>query len=1425
MDGEEGRTFLGSDSYSADDALSLRLVNLGSAQAIDIRSGDRILGTATDGANNTSEFSRATVVGSRVTGRWETLLGPTSFLYDIAAVDANHAWAVGGLGAILSTSDGGATWTSQLADAGTPSSLYGVDFVNAATGWVVGESGAVLKTSDGGATWVPQISGVTGALYIVDFVDSNTGWAVGSRGTVLKTTDGGATWSSQATPVSFSLYGVSFIDGNIGWAVGNRGTIIKTTDGGATWFAQASGVEEPLFGLSFVNAATGWAVGYSGAILKTADGGATWTAQASGTTEDLRGVDFIDSLVGWAVGRGEVLKTVDGGLTWQSTASDRVLLSVEFLSPSTGWATGVGETILRTDDGGATWTATRQAASSGGTLYDLSFANSQEGWAVGSEGTILRAIKGDTWRVQASGTTNTLFGIDFISSSTGWAVGASGTVLKASVDKGQGGKEPRAAGGDPTWTAQSSTVAHSLNAVQFVDSGTGWIVGMGGTILKIDDGGATWTPQTSGVTVSLYGVHFVDGTTGWVVGSAGTILMTGDGGANWNAQTSRTYDTLLGVGFSGSNNGWAVGGDGTILHTVDGGASWVQEPNRTPDLHPLRSVVVLDATTAFVSGAPGLLLAFEPPSADLSVTKIDASDLVVAGTELVYTLMVFNNGPGTSSGAVLTDELPSGLSFVSAVPTQGNCEEASGTVTCSIDVLEPGGTVTIALRTNVAPSTVGVISNITTASGREQDPNPSNNTASESTTVIAPSTVASVGSISIAEGASGAKTTANILVTLSVAIPLPVDVQFHTSPDTAHQADGDYVSVSQGAITIPAGATSRTIPVDILGDSKFEGDELFTVTLTSADLAGTSISFAITQPTTAVTILNDDPPATANDAYATDEDQQVIVSAAAGLLANDTAPVPGVTFRAVMVTFPASGALLLNPDGSIDYTPDSDFTGVDSFTYLLNDGRFDSNIATVTITVAAINDTPAVAAPLADVVVNEDAPDTVIDLSGTFEDADGDALTLSVQANTDLALVSASLVGTALTLPYAANRNGEADVILRATDAAGLSVDETIRVTVRQVNDAPVVTNPLPRVTVAEDAPDTVLDISSLFGDVDITTDGDVLTLDVVGTTNPGLVSASLSGANASVVGSILTLGYIAGQHGTSTITLRATDKAGATVETTLEIAVAAVNDPPKASNVAFVVPQNRGTTTLDIMANDTTTPDVEETLTVTSVSSGSAGGRVLVSGEGSTVDYRPAEGFVGTEMFTYTVNDGTPGSDDTATVTIYVTGPGLSTAVVPVTTGFNLIGTPMDFGTTTTAGDLAQMVAAQGGEVASILSWSAGFEAWIADFPGEKDFVIEPGRGYFLRLVAPPVNNSLILPGARRRWSDSSDDPRPDSSASSAPSAVNAPAWMTQNGTQRSRFLSERSPTVPSAPRPSFPKPPHPFYSSLPQQPQDRML
>ena len=73
----------------------------------------------------------------------------------------------------------------------------------------------------------------------------------------------------------------------------------------------------------------------------------------------------------------------------------------------------------------------------------------------------------------------------------------------------------------------------------------------------------------------------------------------------------------------------------------------------------------------------------------------------------------------------------------------------------------------------------------------------------------------------------------------------------------------------------------------------------------------------------------------------------------------------------------------------------------------------------------------------------------------------------------------------------------------------------------------------------------------------------------------------------------------------------------------------------------------------------------------------------------------------------------------------------------------------PVDLGETTTARDLAELIAVQGGVVAAILKWNAGYESWLADFPDEKDFPIEPGRGYFVRLSKAPENGRWVLAGA----------------------------------------------------------------------------
>ncbi len=99
-----------------------------------------------------------------------------------------------------------------------------------------------------------------------------------------------------------------------------------------------------------------------------------------------------------------------------------------------------------------------------------------------------------------------------------------------------------------------------------------------------------------------------------------------------------------------------------------------------------------------------------------------------------------------------------------------------------------------------------------------------------------------------------------------------------------------------------------------------------------------------------------DAPVAIDDAYMTDEDNALIVSAP-GVLANDT-DIDVEALTVVLDTTTSNGSLTLNADGSFSYTPNANFNGSDSFTYRANDGSVDSNLATVTITVNPVNDAP-----------------------------------------------------------------------------------------------------------------------------------------------------------------------------------------------------------------------------------------------------------------------------------------------------------------------------------------------------------------------------------------------------------------------------------------------------------------------------------
>jgi uncharacterized repeat protein (TIGR01451 family)/CSLREA domain-containing protein len=116
--------------------------------------------------------------------------------------------------------------------------------------------------------------------------------------------------------------------------------------------------------------------------------------------------------------------------------------------------------------------------------------------------------------------------------------------------------------------------------------------------------------------------------------------------------------------------------------------------------------------------------------ADLEISKADSPDPVTVGDNLTYTITVTNRGPDAATNVVVTDTLPSGVTFVSASP---GCVHAAGVVTCNLGNIPAGGSVTITIVVTVTAP--GTISNTATVTSDTLDPNTANNSDAEPTEV------------------------------------------------------------------------------------------------------------------------------------------------------------------------------------------------------------------------------------------------------------------------------------------------------------------------------------------------------------------------------------------------------------------------------------------------------------------------------------------------------------------------------------------------------------------------------------------------------------------------------------------------------------------------------------------------------------------
>ena len=302
---------------------------------------------------------------------------------------------------------------------------------------------------------------------------------------------------------------------------------IHTLHAQAGWNPLKSGSANDLVAVYFTSAERGFIAGDKGYFAQTTDGGRTWTKQTIDTTDDINEIYFRNDKNGYVVAGKKMFLTDDAGRSWREIKiydpknfrnATPEFLSVRFADKKRGLIVGsllnkdedvIDSLVMRTDDGGETWT--RIIVPSKLELFHLDFVNSSRGWIVGDKGLILTTQDGGVnWRKQTSGTTNSLYNVDFRDSSEGYAVGGKGVILRTEN------------GGD-TWETVKTNFPNTFLRVDFADDKNGWIVGYGGSILRSSDKGKTWIKQDSGTKENLYGLFMLK-KYGWAVGAKGAVI-------------------------------------------------------------------------------------------------------------------------------------------------------------------------------------------------------------------------------------------------------------------------------------------------------------------------------------------------------------------------------------------------------------------------------------------------------------------------------------------------------------------------------------------------------------------------------------------------------------------------------------------------------------------------------------------------------------------------------------------------------------------------------------------------------------------------------------------------------------------------------------------------------------------------------------
>jgi photosystem II stability/assembly factor-like uncharacterized protein len=295
-----------------------------------------------------------------------------------------------------------------------------------------------------------------------------------------------------------------------------------------------------------------------------------WSQLSSGTTQNLYDVFFINPDTGFVTGNnGMILRTFNGGLTWSglTTGVNDAFACIMFPDASTGFASGgfaggdlMNCSLVKTVDGGNTWSDITFAPDKcGGGSYFLDTENGFYAYAdtLYGHSSIARTTDGgSTWNTVFTGT-GWISYFQFVDAGHGYATVSNGTVLKTTD-------------GGLSWTVMNLPGSLWGSGLFFFDENTGFVGGgppsVVASIYKTNDGGLTWSSVTA--PDMIFKILFTDMTTGYALSvntsGAGILVKSIDSGATWTTESTPVAN-LRGMDFINKDLGYAVGDAGAII--------------------------------------------------------------------------------------------------------------------------------------------------------------------------------------------------------------------------------------------------------------------------------------------------------------------------------------------------------------------------------------------------------------------------------------------------------------------------------------------------------------------------------------------------------------------------------------------------------------------------------------------------------------------------------------------------------------------------------------------------------------------------------------------------------------------------------------------------------------------------------------------